>query len=162
TAFVITESTFATDQPPSVKPSRVSSSARPGACITPSSVTWLITTTLAIYSQSSNSWCSSSARLPGEAEVIRASCRATSEDRRAVDSEEHSRAPARRGSCTDGRVAITADWPLLTSPRASHARNGSRPSKGRRRQGGDGGSAPRRALPGELSLRHGSVIGKRC
>src|SRR5215211_1284616 len=35
-------------QPPCANPSRVSSSGWPGPCITPSSVTWLITTTLPI------------------------------------------------------------------------------------------------------------------
>src|SRR5438094_2369448 len=35
-------------QPPRSKPPRTSSSGRPGACITPSSVRWLVTTTLLI------------------------------------------------------------------------------------------------------------------
>src|SRR5947209_14309672 len=50
TAFIITASVFGVAQPPYVNPSRVSSSERPGACMTPSSVTWLITTTLLIGS----------------------------------------------------------------------------------------------------------------
>src|SRR5215471_17598250 len=44
-AWPITSSPYGGDQPPCWKPSRVSSSARPGACMTPSKVTWLSTTT---------------------------------------------------------------------------------------------------------------------
>src|SRR5437899_2654455 len=44
----MTASLFGTAQPPRSKPPRTSSSGRPGACITPSSVTWLVTTTLLI------------------------------------------------------------------------------------------------------------------
>src|SRR5215470_10708175 len=47
-AWPITSSPYGGDQPPCWKPSRVSSSARPGACMTPSKVTWLSTTTLLI------------------------------------------------------------------------------------------------------------------
>jgi hypothetical protein len=44
----ITSSFPAAAQPPCSKRSRVSSSGRPGACITPSTVTWLITITLLV------------------------------------------------------------------------------------------------------------------
>ena len=50
-AVITTSSTFGDAQPPCVKPSRVSSSGRPGDCMTPSSVTWLITTTRLIEEQ---------------------------------------------------------------------------------------------------------------
>src|SRR5690242_17451081 len=43
-AALTTSSTLRSAQPPRVNPPRVSSSGRPGPCITPSSVTWLITT----------------------------------------------------------------------------------------------------------------------
>src|SRR5260370_22408659 len=44
----MTGSLSGTAQAPRSKPPRTSSSGRPGACITPSSVTWFVTTTLLI------------------------------------------------------------------------------------------------------------------
>src|SRR5947207_9727305 len=49
----MTPSPYGAAQPPRVNPPRVSSSAPPGACITPSSVTWLVTTILAMWDSSS-------------------------------------------------------------------------------------------------------------